>query len=188
MKSSKAMIATVLCGLMSALPAQADPLSGVRSIVLTNAAGGREVIGQVVFAPLGDGRSTFKVTLDPRLEEYFLAMRPFRCLTGPAQRLCSFPVEREPQVVSAGDLVPLEYALMFMRTAPASLHIDPFNGVYYRMKVVGERIEGRVHDVDMDPFITPDSVPAERRTRPLRDADLSAGDPSSHWLPTLLIE
>lgn len=188
MKSSKALIATVLCGLMSALPAQADPLSGARSIVLTNASGAREVIGQVVFAPLGDGRSTFKVTLDPRLEEYFLAMRPFRCLTGPTQRLCSFPVEREPQVVSASDLVPLEYALMFMRTAPASLHIDPFNGVYYRMKVVGERIEGHVHDVDMDPFITPDSVPAERRMRPLRDIDLSAGDPRSHWLPTLLIE
>lgn len=52
MKSSKAMIVTVLCALMNALPAQADPLSGVRSIVLTNASGGREVIGQVVFAPL----------------------------------------------------------------------------------------------------------------------------------------
>lgn len=188
MKSSKAVVATLLCGLMTALPVQADPLSGQRSIVLANAEGGREVIGRVVFTPLGDGRSAFTVTLDPRLEEYFLAMRPFRCLTGPTQRLCSFPVEREPQVVSAGDLVPLEYALMFMRTAPASLHINPFNGVYYRMKVVGERIEGLAHDVDMDPFITPDAVPAERRTRPLRDADLSVGDPKSHWLPTLLIE
>lgn len=188
MKSMKAAIVVVLCGLTSALPAQADPLSGTRTIVLTNAGGGREVIGQVAFSPLGDGRSAFKVTLDPRLEEYFLAMRPFRCLTGPTQRLCNFAVEREPQVVSASDLVPLEYALMFMRTAPASLHIDPFNGVYYRMKVVGERIEGSVYDVDMDPFITPDSVPVERRTRPLRDADLSAGDPKSHWLPLLHIE
>ena len=118
MKSSKAMIVTVLCVLMNALPAQADPLSGVRSLVLTNASGGREVIGQVVFAPLGDGRSTFKVTLDSRLEEYFLAMRPFRCLTGPTQRLCSFPVEREPQVVSGEAAAPLFRELAVQSSAP----------------------------------------------------------------------
>lgn len=180
-----ACVAATLCG---AGVARADALAGSRAIVLSNAQGERVDIGRVVFTLRGDGRSTFTVALDARLEEYFLAMRPFRCLTGPAQRLCNFAVVREEPVVSADDLVPLEYALMFMRTAPASLHIDPFNGVYYRMKVVDGRIEGVAHDVDMDPFITPDSVPVERRTRPLRDADLSPGDAKTHWLPRLTIE
>ena len=178
----------VAMALAAPVAAWAQALAGTRAIVLSNAGGERVQVGQVVFTPRGDGRSAFAVVLDAKLEEYFLAMRPFRCLTGPSQRLCNFAVVREEPVVSADDLVPLEYALMFMRTAPASLHIDPFNGVYYRMKVVGGRIEGVAHDVDMDPFITPDSVPVERRNRPLRDADLSLGDAKTHWLPRLTIE
>lgn len=184
----KCLLGVFVLSAMLSTAALADALSGGKSIVLGNAQGERVAIGKVEFTPQGDGRSRFKVTLDDKLEEYFLAMRPFRCLTGPTQRLCHFPVEREAPVVSEGDLVPLEYALMFMRTAPASLHVDPFNGVYFRMKVADGRIEGRLHDVDMDPFITPDSVPVERRTRPLRDADLSAGEPGSHWLPLIFIE
>lgn len=177
-----------LCSLLVSTAAHADVLSGTRTITLGNAQGERIVIGQVIFTPEAGGTSRFKVILDAKLEEYFLAMRPFRCLTGPTQRLCNFPVERELPRVSETDLVPLEMALMFMRTEPAALHINPFNGVYYRMKVAGGRIEGVAHDVDMDPFIVPDSVPVERRTRPLRDEDLSVGDPRSHWLPQILIE
>ncbi|HEY9191921.1 MAG TPA: hypothetical protein VIO81_03520 [Methyloversatilis sp.] len=174
----------VTCGSV----ARADVLSGSKTISLSNDQGERVAIGRVVFTPEADGRTRFSITLDDRLEEFFLAMRPFRCLTGAAQRLCNFPVVREAPLVSERDLVPLEYALMFMRTAPAALHINPFNGVYYRMKVVDGRIEGAVHDVDMEPFIVPDSVPLERRTRPLRDADLNPGDPRSHWMPRLTIE
>ena len=166
----------------------AAELSGSRGIWLGNAEGEKHRVGTVEFVPVGDGKVRFKVTMAESLEEYFLAMRPFRCLTGPRQRLCHFPVEREPQVISAGDLVPLEYALLFMRTAPKSLHIDPFNGLYYKMELTGGTIVGRLHDVDMDPFITPDSVPPERRRRPLRATDLAPGDPRSHWLPVLRIE
>lgn len=170
------------------LAALAAELSGGRGIWLSNAEGERQRIGTVVFSPAGAGQTRFKVSMDESLEEYFLAMRPFRCLTGPRQRLCHFPVEREAQVISAGDLVPLEYALLFMRTAPKSLHIDPFNGLYYRMELTESGIVGRLHDVDMDPFITPDSVPVERRQRPIRAVDLAPGDPRSHWLPILNIE
>lgn len=178
----------LLCAMLPSLAGFAAELSGSRGIWLSNADGERQRIGSVVFTPAGGGQTRFKVTMDESLEEYFLAMRPFRCLTGPRQRLCHFPVEREAQVISAGDLVPLEYALLFMRTAPKSLHIDPFNGLYYRMSWTGQGIVGQVHDVDMDPFITPDSVPVERRQRPIGAADLAPGDPRSHWLPILSIE
>ena len=163
-------------------------LAGARGIWLSNADGERHRIGIIEFAPVADGKTRFKITMEEKLEEYFLAMRPFRCLTGPSQRLCHFPVELEAPVISAGDLVPLEYALMFMRTPPKSLHINPFNGIYYKMTWTERGIVGQLHDVDMDPFIAPDSVPLERRLRPLRSVDLSLGDPRSHWLPILTIE
>jgi hypothetical protein len=178
----------LLCACLPSLTGLAADLSGSRGIWLSNAEGKRQRIGTVVFSPAGAGQSRFKVSMDESLEEYFLAMRPFRCLTGPRQRLCHFPVEREAQVISAGDLVPLEYALLFMRTAPKSLHIDPFNGLYYKMSMTERGIVGQVHDVDMDPFITPDSVPVERRQRPVSAVDLAPGDPRSHWLPILRIE
>ena len=92
------------------------------------------------------------------------------------------------QCSSAGDLLPLEYALLFIRTPPQSLHIDPFNGIYYKMAWTARGIAGQLHDVDMDPFIAPDSVPPQRRQRPIGGADLAPGDPRSHWLPLLTIE
>lgn len=168
--------------------ATAADLSGTRKVVLANDAGERVVVGQLELAAQGDGRYRFALKMDDKLEEYFLAMRPFRCLTGPQQRLCHFPVEREAPLIGPGDLVPLEYALMFMRTAPKSLHVNPFNGVYYRMRMTSTGITGELHELDMDPFITPDAVPVERRQRPVRDRDLSPGDPSSHWLPRLIVE
>lgn len=181
-------LCVLFCGCLLPLAGFGEELSGSRGIWLGNAEGERQRIGTVVFTPAGAGQTRFKVTMDDSLEEYFLAMRPFRCLTGPRQRLCHFPVEREAQVISAGDLVPLEYALLFMRTAPKSLHIDPFNGLYYRMSMTGQGIVGKLQDVDMDPFITPDSVPVERRQRPIGISDMSPGDPRSHWLPILTIE
>ncbi len=168
--------------------AQAAGLEGMHNLVLSNPQGERVVVGKVFFKPLPEGRYAFEVKMSESLEEYFLAMRPFQCLTGARHRLCHFPVSREPAIISSDDLVPLEYALMFMRTAPASLHVNPFHGVYYRLKIDGNSIKGRLYELDMDPFITPDSVPVERRTRPVREQDLSLGDENGHWLPFLQIE
>jgi hypothetical protein len=178
----------LLCAMLASLTTFGSELSGSRGVWLSNAEGERQRIGSIVFTPVGGGQTRFKLTMEESLGEYFLAMRPFRCLTGPRQRLCHFPVEREAPLISGDDLVPLEYALLFMRTAPKSLHIDPFNGLYYRMRWTGQGIVGQVHDVDMDPFITPDSVPVERRQRPIGVAELTPGDPRSHWLPILSIE
>ena len=171
-----------------ALSATAAPLSGERRIVLSNAAGERHVIGHVRFADAGGGRSSFEVVMAESLQEYFLAMRPFLCLTGPVQRLCWFPVKNEAALVSPGDLLPLEYALMFMRTRTHDLHVNPFNGLYYRLQIEGDRLVGRLYEVDMAPFIAPDILPVEQRRRPLKPADFFEADPGSNWLPLLTIE
>lgn len=178
----------LLSGCFLSLASLAADLTGTRGIWLSNAAGEKHRVGTIVFTPAEAGKTRFKITMEESLEEYFLAMRPFRCLTGPVQRLCHFPVEREAALISPDDLVPLEYALLFMRTAPKSLHIDPFNGIYYRMSWTERGIVGELNDVEMDSFIAPDIVPVERRQRPIRHSDLNPGDPRSHWLPILKIE
>lgn len=185
---SSVRLLILLSGCFLSLAGMAADLTGTRGIWLSNAAGEKHRIGTIVFTPAEAGKTRFKITMEETLEEYFLAMRPFRCLTGPTQRLCHFPVEREAALISSADLVPLEYALLFIRTAPKSLHIDPFNGIYYKMSWTERGITGELHDVQMDSFIAPDIVPVERRQRPIGYSDLSRGDSRSHWLPILTIE
>lgn len=172
----------------AALSASAATLTGERKIILSNAAGERHQIGVVRFTDAGNGRSGFEIAMDSNMQDYFLAMRPFLCLTGPVQRLCWFPVKNEAQVISDSDLLPLEYALMFMRTRTHDLHVNPFNGLYYKLQRDGDRLVGRLYEVDMAPFIAPDILPVEERQRPLKPADFSEADPGSNWLPVLTIE
>lgn len=169
-------------------PADAGALSGERKIFLSNASGERHLIGTVRFTDAGGGRSSFEVAMSSSMQEYFLAMRPFLCLTGPAQRLCWFPVKNEAPLVSESDLLPLEYALMFMRTRTHDLHVNPFNGLYYKLRLEGERLVGSLYEVDMAPFVAPDIMPVDERVRPLKPADFSEADPGSNWLPVLTIE
>ncbi len=178
----------MLACLAALTTAVAAPLTGQRAIVLSNAAGERHTIGQVSFSDAGHGKSAFKITMADNMQEYFLAMRPFLCLTGPVQRLCWFPVHNEAALVSDDDWLPLEYALMFMRTRATDLHVNPFNGMYYQLRRDGERLTGRLYEVDMAPFIAPDIMPVEERQRPLKPTDFTEGDPGSNWLPILSIE
>ena len=168
--------------------AQAAPPSGKRAIVLSNAAGERHTIGHVDFTDAGNGKASFKVTMADNMEEYFLAMRPFLCLTGPVQRWCWFPVHNEAALISDDDLLPLEYALMFMRTRAKDLHVNPFNGMYYKLRRDGDKLVGDLLEVDMAPFIAPDILPVEERKRPLKAADFTEADPGSNWLPHISIE
>lgn len=177
-----------LLGLLMCLPALAGDWSGSRKLVLSNAAGERHTIGQVIFSDAGHGKTAFRIEMDANMQDYFLAMRPFLCLTGPVQRLCWFPVHNEPALISKDDLLPLEYALMFMRTRSTDLHVNPFNGLYYRLRAEGERIIGTLFEVDMAPFIAPDVLPVEQRKRPLKPGDFYEADPGSNWLPLLSIE
>lgn len=179
---------TLLTALCLPAIAEATPLVGKRAIVLSNAGGERHTIGHVRFTDAGNGKSSFKIEMADTMEEYFLAMRPFLCLAGPVQRLCWFPVHNEAALISDDDLLPLEYALMFMRTKAKDLHVNPFNGMYYKLRRNGDRLAGDLYEVDMAPFIAPDILPVEERRRPLKPADFTEADPGSNWLPKLSIE
>ena len=164
--------------------AAANPLSGEKSVWLANASGERVRIGNVKFEPVANGRSSFAFRLDEsRFGEYFLAMRPFRCLAGSTQFLCHFPYGSEREV-ALDDLSALEYQLMFMHKKPASVNLDSRNGLYWKLRVDGERLVGTLYDADMDPII----VPQGDRRRPVTEEFLQRADDGSHWLPRLTIE
>lgn len=176
------------CSLAWMSPVLSEPLKGTHQIVLLNAGGEHHTIGKIVFSDGGNGKTAFQIEMTDNMEEYFLAMRPFRCLTGEKQRLCWFPVKNEPALISPDDLLPLEYALMFMRTKSKDLHVNPFNGLYYKLSWTPQGITGKLFEVDMAPFIAPDTVPLERRKRPLQNKDFFEADLGSNWLPMLRIE
>jgi hypothetical protein len=173
------VVATLAAG-----TASAQGLAGRKAVVLSNAAQEKVVIGQVEFTPIANGRTRFRFELDAaRFGDYFLAMRPFKCLVGATQRLCHFPYGNDDEI-GPGDWSALEYQLMFLRTAPGAPHLNPRNGVYYRLEAAAGGLRGRAFDVDMDPIITPQGD----RRRPITAKQLEAADPASHWLSDLLIE
>jgi hypothetical protein len=172
------------CALASLAAGAADVLSGTKRVVLANAKGEQVEIGKVVFEPAGEGRWRFEFRPEAsRFGEYFLAMRPFRCLAGATQHLCHFPFGQE-RVIARDDLTALEYQLMFMRKRPAEVSVNPTNGVYYRLAWTETGLRGELFDVDMDPII----VPEGDMRRPIRAEHLHAADPGTHWLPLLRIE
>ncbi len=167
----------------------AQSLSGKKTITLSDGASERIIIGAAIFTPVADGKTQFKIELDvEKFGEYFLAMRPFKCVTGARQHMCHFPLTRVGDTFSADDLLPLEYALMFMHKKPAMVSLNSRDGLYYQLTRTANGFTGRIADVDMEPVIVPDSVPVAQRNRPIRKADLHVSDPSAYWLPFILIE
>lgn len=179
------LLCLTVTGLAQAAPAA---MTGTKNIVLSNAGGERQIIGTIIFSDGGNNKTAFRIDMAANMEDFFLDMRPFRCLTGPVQRLCWFPVKNEEALISADDLLPLEYALMFMRTKAKDLHVNPFHGLYYKLRWTEKGISGNVSEVDMAPFIAPDIVPVERRKRPLQTQDFFEADLNSNWLPEISFE
>ena len=164
-------------------------LEGKKTITLHDGANERIVIGTAQFSPASDGKARFKIELDAqKFGEYFLAMRPFKCVTGARQHMCHFPLTRVGDTFTADDLLPLEYALMFMHKKPVMVSLNSRDGLYYQLTRTATGFTGRIADVDMEPVIVPDSVPVSQRARPIRKADLHVSDPSAYWLPFIVIE
>lgn len=189
LRSIGAGLLVLTCSALAHANTAWDKLEGQRSILLSNPKGEQVKIGTVEFTALNADEKTFKVTLaEDQMQEYFLAMRPFKCVSGATQQYCLFPVSNEPAIISKNNLTTLEYQLMFMKTKPNALHVNPFNGLYYSLSLENNgEIRGVQKDLDMDPFITPDAVPVDKKLRPVNGKDLVAADPRSSWMPEMVI-
>jgi hypothetical protein len=176
---------TIAALFLLASPAFAELPSGERSIVLSSSAEKIE-IGTAVFEGSGDKRKISVRMKEDVLKDHFLSMRPFKCLEG-AKFYCHLPYPYEWKgEITADDLTDLEYALLFVQKEPTAYGINLWNGVYYRLTLDDAgRINGNLHEVDMDNLASP---PAKGDLRPLTEDMLTKVPGDGQWLPMIVIE
>ncbi|MCP4430499.1 MAG: hypothetical protein GY806_05930 [Gammaproteobacteria bacterium] len=116
--------------------------------------------------------------------DYFLSMRPFKCTTDKVNMLChlAYPYQINRKI-SKADLVDLEYDLLFIRRKPTDYGINPWNGLYYKLRWRDGLIEGKAHEVDLDLLAVP---PEDNQIRPIQSHDLHEIDGKQLWLPKLV--
>lgn len=116
--------------------------------------------------------------------DYFLSMRPFKCITNRTDMLChlQYPYNIKRKI-SQSDLTDLEYDLLFIRRKPTDYGINPWNGLYYRLQWQGDLLIGEAHEVDLDLLAVP---PDEGVLRPIQEHDLHQIDAEQLWLPRLV--
>ena len=149
-----------------------------------------KTIGTVELSATEDGRyqATF-VPDDSQFGDYFLSMRPFKCVETPEQLLCHLPYPyKNEHVISADNLGGLEYQFLFIRKAPNDYGINPWYGVYYKMQWadgVGGSIKGTLYETDLDILAAP---PSDPNARPITEVELHEADADIHVFPNLVIE
>lgn len=155
---------------------------GEKTVYLVPSEGERIAVAQVTFAEDG-GYSV--VWDDSKFGDFFLSMRPFKCLEGPEKLWCRVGYPYEIKRSIAEDLIDLEYDLLFVWKKASDYGINMWNGVYYRLGDEDGRLIGVLHEMDMDVLAAP---PDDGSLRPIADDHLDEGDPDSHWLPRLVVE
>ena len=140
-------------------------------------------IARIEMKQQGDGFD-YRVYMDEkRFADYFLNMRPFKCMTDKVNMLChlAYPYSIERRITNT-DFSALEHDFLFIRRKPTDYGIDPWNGLYYRIHKKGNEYLGQAHEVDLNILAVPPDNPL-----PLKDAELHEIDEGQLWLPRLLI-
>lgn len=172
-----AAFALLAVGCLAPLPVHAAMLpEGTKTITLISPDGARQSIGEVTFTPDGDGATfTLKLT-SPELQEQFLSMRPFQCLSGPKEQWCNLTYDYGlRRRVTASDLVDLEYSLMFFWRTYDRVHADPWNGLYFKLKLEPDgSLSGPLFETDLGVLATP---PKDAFARPVLHKDMTPSQP-----------
>lgn len=179
-----------LCGLVFAGINPA--LVGHKNLVLVAPSGEKTIIGHVDFARKGDGY-VFKTAFDKgAFEPEYMEETYFLCLPHARKEFCHFPYppgdyapDDSSGVVTEQDLHALEYSILFFekRPPPVEVDVNVFNGRYFRLKVVGDHLEGTLYGVDLKLAI----VPREGK-HSIDYGDLDEMDAADQRFPRLLIE
>ena len=154
-----------------------------RRIFLEPTEGPRIEVGAVHLEPDGAYRVVWD---DSRFGDFFLSMRPFKCLEGSEKLWCrvDYPYENNRRI-SGDDLTDLEYDLLFVWKNAKDYGIDLWNGVYYELAANGDGWDGTMFEMDMNVLASP---PEGGNLRPIEPDMLDEADPDSHWLPRIVIE
>jgi hypothetical protein len=179
----------LLCSpfLLAAALAAAGPLDGTKRVQLHARDGGSVEIGQVVFTPRADGRSTFALKIDTsRFTDHFLSMREFKCLPGQGEILCVVPYPyANPSHVAAHDLAWLEHALLFMFKKPGDFGAQLWNGVVFKLAAEGDKLVGVPQAIDLNRISAP---PARAEVPPYGPAQRDEMPAAARWYGRLTIE
>ncbi|MDA7428031.1 hypothetical protein PGB28_06145 [Primorskyibacter aestuariivivens] len=149
---------------------------------LEDATGARIHVADIIMQPDGQYELSY---VDAPFGDYFLSMRPFRCIAGNEKHWCHLPYPYENRRNVAADPTDLEYDFLFIWKDATEYGIDTWNGVYYQLEPEGEGWRGALNEIDMDILAVP---PEAGNFRPVQAKHLEPGDPQGHWLPWLVIE
>jgi hypothetical protein len=175
------------------LSGHAADLAGHKTVSLVTQAGDKVVIGHVDLSPKNGGYEFNLAFKKEAFRETYMQETYFLCLPDARREICHFPFppgdyapDDSSGFFTASDLKGLEHALLFThkRPAPADVDVTLFNGMYYRLTVVGNRIEGTVFGVDFNRLVVTD----EKEKYPLKPDDLDSVDLRAERFPHLVIE
>ncbi len=168
-------------------------ISGVKAAEMTEKTiyliakdGSRFPAGTISFQPK-DGGETYKINWnDQKFGDFFLAMRPFKCIEGKIM-YCQLPYPfKTRKLITSTDLMDLEYDLLFIQKLKKNYGINFWNGVYFRLKR-GEdgTITGKVWETDMNELAIP---PDDEYGRPIGGEDLVEAGAGKHRFPAIEIK
>lgn len=180
-----ALAGTCLLLLVGVAAANPEALTGQRQIFLVDREGTEYLIGSVYFYDSEDEQIPYELTVErSQFEDYLISMRYVKCLGGP-DIWCLMRYQHEhPRTVTRSDLSWLEHDLLFLFKPPEEMGLDPWNGIYYQMRLEEDRIVGRARGVDINVMVGTDESGRPPRYADYQIADI---DLSERWLPTLVI-
>ncbi len=180
--STPAVVAGAAITEMSDKPAFPDSAR----IFLVDQQGSELEIGTVIFSATDNQSTAVSVELDSeQFIDQFLSMRPFSCLTDPAEWFCYLPYPYElKQTVTPGELTELEYQLLFIWKSPTSFGIDAWNGVYYQLAWQQDgTLKGTLLQGDLNVLASP----PEPFSHPINLNEFITEDAQSRLFPSLVI-
>ena len=162
-------------------------LEGTKQVFAVTRDGTRLALGHVQFTRTSADVTQFKLTVEsPLLVDHFLSMKEFKCLDGASEVTCHVPYPyRNPQTITAGNLVWLEHSLLFLFKQPRDFGAKLWNGSYYQFEIVGQRLIGKPQAIDLNHISAPSDTPDIAPYTPDLRVDAA---PGARWIDHLLIE
>ena len=181
------LIFALLISLISPTWAAEFTLEGTKQVFAVTRDGARLALGQVHFTRVSNEVTQFKLRVEsPLLVDHFLSMKEFKCLDSAAEVTCHVPYPYpHPHTITAGNLVWLEHNLLFLFKQPRDFGAKLWNGSYYQLEVVGQRLIGKPQAIDLNHISAPSDTPHIAPYSPDLRVDAA---PGARWIDHLLIE
>jgi hypothetical protein len=180
-------LAVILVWVTSQSWATGFDLEDTKHVFAVTRDGTRLALGHVQFTRTSADVTQFKLTVEsPLLVDHFLSMKEFKCLEGASEVTCHVPYPyRNPQTITAGNLVWLEHSLLFLYKQPRDFGAKLWNGSYYQFEVTGTCLIGKPQAIDLNHI----SAPSDKFDIAPYTPDLRVdAAPGARWIDHLLIE